>query len=148
MHDLYIILGILISRHQVDKKCTNIPLFSWELYYMPLFFFENCIIYLYNLRGAKASQPKEATLSRGYPHARQEVEDIGPGHGAFQVQKLLVLRHATIHEALQLLVRQVLAQRGPQLEHQLAVLFNPPSILHVKYCSCSSYHACYIKRTN
>lgn len=93
-------------------------------------------IYLYNLRGTKASQPKEATLSRAYPHSRQEVEDIGPGHGTFEVQQLLVLRQGTIDEALKLFICQVLTQCGPELEHQLAVLFNPPSILHVKYSSC------------
>ena len=36
----------------------------------------------------------------------------------------------------ELFIRQVLIQRGPELEYQFAMFFNPSPILHIKYHSC------------
>ena len=90
-------------------------------------------MYLDELRGAKASDPQEAALSRGNPHPRDEVEDIRLDYGILELKHLVVMKQALVNINPQLILRQVFLHCRLQLACQVVVLLLPPTILHVEH---------------
>lgn len=61
--------------------------------------------YLNEFGGPKISHPHEASLRRRFPHAGDKVEHVRLSHHHLQVQNLVVMGQAAVHEQPQLVLR-------------------------------------------
>ena len=89
---------------------------------------------LNELRRPDAAHPQEAALGRGPPHTREDVEDVGLDKHALEADHLVVVGQRVIDQDLELVFWPVLVDGAPQLHHQVVVLLQPPSVLHVEQC--------------
>jgi hypothetical protein len=88
---------------------------------------------LEQLRRAEATHPEEAALGGGGPGAGQEVEDVGARELRFELEQLVVVLHALLHDEAQVAVEQVRLQPAAELRQALAVVVQPPRVLHVEH---------------
>ena len=91
--------------------------------------------YLEQLRRAEAAHPEEAALGRGGPGAGEEVEDIGARERRLELEQLVVVLHALLHDESQsqVAVQQLRLQPGSELRQPLAVVVQPRRVLHVEH---------------
>jgi hypothetical protein len=89
---------------------------------------------LEQLRRAEASHPEEAALGGGGPGAGEEVEDVGARERRLELEQLVVVLHALLHDEAQVGVQQqVRLQPASELRQPLAVVVQPPRVLHVEH---------------
>lgn len=88
--------------------------------------------YLEELRGAEATHPEEAALGRSDPAAGEEVEDVGARQRRLELEQLVVVLHALLHDEAQVAVEQLRLQPAAELRQPLAVVVQPPRVLHVE----------------
>jgi hypothetical protein len=81
----------------------------------------------------EASHPKEAALGGGGPGPSEEVEDVGVRELRPELEQLVVVLHALLHDEAQVVVEQVRLQRAAELRQPLAVVVQPPRVLHVEH---------------
>ena len=89
--------------------------------------------YLEQLRRAEAAHPEEAALGGGGPAAGEEVEDVGARQRRLELEQLVVVLQALLHDEAQVAVQQVRLQPAAELRQPLAVVFQPPRVLHVEH---------------
>lgn len=81
----------------------------------------------------EAAHPEEAALGGGGPGAGEEVEDVGARELRLELEQLVVVLHALLHHGAQVAVGQVRLQAAPELRQPLAVVVQPPRVLHVEH---------------
>lgn len=94
--------------------------------------------YLEQLGRAEAAHPEEAALGGGGPAAGEEVEDVVARQSRLELEQLVVVLHALLHDEAQVAVQQLRLQPAAELRQPLAVVVQPPRVLHVERCgSCT-----------
>jgi hypothetical protein len=88
---------------------------------------------LEQLGWAESAHPEEAALGRGDPGAREEVEDVGVRELGLELEQLVVVLHALLHDEAQVAVEQLPLQPAAELRQALAVVVQPPRVLHLEH---------------
>jgi hypothetical protein len=93
----------------------------------------------------EAAHPEEAALGRGGPGASEEVEDIGVRELRFELEQLVVVLHALLHDEAQVAIDQVRLQPAAELRQPLAVVVQPPRVLHVEHGGACMHGTQYVR---
>lgn len=89
--------------------------------------------YLEQLGRAEAAHPQEAALGGGGPGAGEEVEDVGARERRLELEQLVVVLHALLDDEAQVAIQKVRLQPAAKLRQALAVVVQPPCVLHVEH---------------
>ena len=90
-------------------------------------------LYLEQIRGPESTHPKKATLGRGRPHPRDEVERVGLGCHGLELEELVMVGQGVVDDGSEVTIWQVRVQSSVQLGHAPAMFVEPPCVLHVKH---------------
>ena len=90
-------------------------------------------LYLKQIRGLESTHPKKATLGRGRPHPRDEVERVGLGCHGLELEELVMVGQGVVDDGSEVTIWQVRVQSSVQLGHAPAIFVEPPRVLHVEH---------------
>ena len=97
--------------------------------------------YLDELGGPKPTHPQETALRWGLPYSIQEVEYIRLSNDGFQPEEIIIVPDAVIYDHTKIVVRKVSLKCSSEVRHDLAVIIQPSTVLHVKNRSACSAQA-------
>lgn len=97
--------------------------------------------------GAEAAHPEEAALGGGSPRAGEEVEDVGARERRLELEQLVVVLHALLHDEAKVGVQQVRLQAATEVGQPLAVVVQPARVLHVEHGRACKRFYCAVVRT-